>query len=315
MVAVLCAAGWATTGSAVEPSDCTTAAGPACYRTFEPAPSGGKLHYYASLAPDTAPSVGPTRALVAMHGHPRDAVKTFGAALLAVRRAGVLDDMLVVAPLFQVAAGQAGKCSSAGVPAAQDGDLLWTCSSWIEGGRAGNGSRVTSFAAMDALVAELARRWPSLRTVTVTVAGFLAGGQMVQHYIGFAADPPTASIGLRYVVADPGTWLYFDSFRPQSSHPAEGACPSLDRWKYGMGGLPAHLGRSAAEARQRYISADITLKLPLDMSAQDEIMALQTTGIPVDMLGNAKSGFLFVWTGGGVQSRQNIFRWFASNIR
>jgi len=237
LAAALCLAAFATGAAAA--TDCTASAAPDCYRAFEPPQAGGALHYYASLAP----GAGPTQALVAMHGHPRDAGKTFDAALRTVRQAGALERTLVVAPLFQVAADKAGKCSSAGVPAAQDGDLLWTCASWLEGGRAENGNGLSSFAAMDALVAELHRRWPSLRTVTL--AGFSAGAQMVQHYIGFAADPPAASLALRYVVADPGTWLYFDAFRPFPPSDAT-ACPALDRWKYGTEGLPAHLGRDCS---------------------------------------------------------------------
>ncbi|WP_398501785.1 hypothetical protein [Variovorax sp.] len=248
-VAALCLAA-AATGAAAANADCTASAAPDCYRAFEPPQAGGSLHYYASLAP----GAGPTQALIAMHGHPRDAGKTFDAALRTVRQAGALERTLVVAPLFQVAADKAGKCSSAGVPAAQDGDLLWTCASWLEGGRAENGSGLSSFAAMDALVAELHRRWPGLRTVTL--AGFSAGAQMVQHYIGFAADPPAASLALRYVVADPGTWLYFDAYRPFPPSDAA-ACPALHRWKYGTEGLPAHLGRDAAQARARYAAADI----------------------------------------------------------
>ncbi|MFD1838606.1 hypothetical protein [Paracidovorax cattleyae] len=235
------------------------AAGPACYQRFEPPGAGGALNYYASLAP--AEGTAPTQALVALHGHPRDAGKTFGAALQAVRNAGApaatLADTLVVAPVFQVAADRASRCSSPGLPAAQDGDLLWTCSSWIEGGSSANGARITSFAAMDALVAELVRRWPGLRTVTV--AGFSAGAQMVQHYIGFANPAPaggsSSAVALRYVVADPGTWLYFDAWRPHP--PADGACPGVNHWKYGTDGLPASLGRGAAQARERYAAADV----------------------------------------------------------
>ncbi|MFM9922213.1 hypothetical protein VLK31_04425 [Variovorax sp. H27-G14] len=267
----LAAAGLAlwSASAAAAPDACTAAAGPACYRAFQPPGAQGTLNYYASLAPDDAAK--PTRALIALHGHPRDAEKTFNAALRAVSnaqmradpqgdmradtRADMPPDTLVVAPVFQVAADQSAKCSAPGVPPAQPGDLLWTCGSWLEGGRAGNGARITSFAAMDALVAELARRWPSLRTVTI--AGFSAGAQMVQHYIGFAdqENAGAASLAVRYVVADPGTWLYFDAWRPQP--PAEGACPGVNRWKYGTEGLPGHLGRSAAQARQRYAAADI----------------------------------------------------------
>lgn len=260
-LAAACVALWTATGAAHAAADlaadCAAAAGPACYRAFQPPGAEGSLNYYASMASGQGQSegTGPTRALIAMHGHPRDADKTFDAALQAVRNAGALADTLVVAPVFQVAADKAAKCSAPGVPAAQPGDLLWTCGSWLEGGRAENGARIGAFAAMDALVAELARRWPSLRTVTV--AGFSAGAQMVQHYIGFA-DPARAGasrVALRYVVADPGTWLYFDPWRPQPV--AEGACPGVNRWKYGTDDLPAGLGRSAAQARAHYAAADI----------------------------------------------------------
>ncbi|WP_269759749.1 hypothetical protein [Variovorax sp. E3] len=229
--------------AAADAPGCTASAGPDCYRSFQPPGAGGTLNYYASLAPGAA---APTRVLIGMHGHPRDADKTFNAALLAVRNAGALDDTLVVAPVFQVAADKARKCSAPGVPAAEAGDLLWTCGSWLEGGPAENGARVTSFAAMDALVAELTRRWPGLRTVTI--AGFSAGAQMVQHYIGFAKHEAGATpVAVRYVVADPGTWLYFDAWRPQPVTGAE--CPAVNRWKYGTDNLPAHLGRNAAQAR------------------------------------------------------------------
>jgi hypothetical protein len=123
---------------------------------------------------------------------------------------------------------------------------------------------------MDNLLADLKRRWPSLQSITV--AGFSAGAQFVQHYVGFA-DPPNG-VRLRYVVADPGSWLYFDNLRPQPLHPERcgsektcrfrwqtldaGQCPQANQWKYGPEALPAHLQRTADAARRRYAAADIT---------------------------------------------------------
>ena len=37
---------------------------------------------------------------------------------------------------------------------------------------------------------------------------------MVQHYIGFADARTATGITVRYVVADPGSWLYLDAVRP-----------------------------------------------------------------------------------------------------
>ena len=235
-------------------ANCTSAASTDCFLAFTPPGAAGPMHYYASRTPDApAPGSAPTAVLVALHGHSRDANKTFDAALLAARRAGMLEHTLIVAPLFQVASRAAAKCETAGVPEAQPGDLLWTCSSWAAGADADDGSGPGSFAAMDALIAELARQWPSLHSITI--AGFSAGAQLVQRYVGFAAPPPTGTT-LRYVVADPGSWFYFDPVRVLPVSAAR--CPAVNRWKYGVEGLPVTLGANAAQARARYAEADIS---------------------------------------------------------
>ncbi|HEY4068638.1 MAG TPA: hypothetical protein VGM74_17170 [Burkholderiaceae bacterium] len=248
----------ASLGAAAQP-DCGAAASPECFFAFTlPGAPGqvprGQMHYYASRVPE-APGHGaaPTSVLIALHGHSRDANKTFDAALLAARRAGTLEHTLIVAPLFQVAARAAAKCETAGVPPAQPGDLLWSCGSWAAGAEADGGRGPGSFAAMDALVGELLQQWPSLHAVTI--AGFSAGAQFTQRYVGFAAPPP-AGVSLRYVVADPGSWLYFDAARVLPVGASR--CPAVNRWKYGTEGLPATLGADAAQARARYAEADIS---------------------------------------------------------
>jgi hypothetical protein len=246
------------------------------YLSFAPPGAAGVLHYYVSRPQGAPEGPPPTQALIAIHGHPRDANKTFDAALSAASLAARLKDTLVVAPLFQVPSAEARKCQTKGVPKAEDGDLLWTCESWLEGGLASNDPGFGSFDALDAMATELVRQWPSLRTITI--AGFSAGAQMVQHYIGFAADQP--GVRRRYVVSDPGIWLYFDPDRPQplrqgrpahwsacnaadattcefSFAPGSPDCINVNQWKYGTDQLPAPLKRTAAQARQHYALADI----------------------------------------------------------
>lgn len=171
---------------------------------FRVATAAGDVTYFVAQKHSTQPRT----ALVVMHGHPRDAVKTLQAAIDAAQ--GAEDSSLLVAPLFQVPEKLAARCHSAGLPQPQDGDALWRCGSWIEGGL-DNAGKTGSFNAMDNLLADMKRRWPSLQTITV--AGFSAGAQFVQHYVGFAHPP--GGVRLRYVVADPGSWLYFDNLRPQ----------------------------------------------------------------------------------------------------
>jgi len=233
--------------------------------------AAGNLSYFVAKSPPPQP----VTALIVLHGHPRDAGKTLAAAIQAARLAGDAPNTLLVAPLFQVPEAQSAHCRSAGVPPPQSGDALWSCSSWIGGGLDNQG-KISAFAALDRLLVALKRQWPTLQTVTV--AGFSAGAQFVQHYVGFAAPP--VGLRVRYLVADPGSWLYFDRLRPQplqQGRPASwracnresdcsfawqaadtGQCPQANRWKYGLDAIPPWLGRSGEQARARYAAADIT---------------------------------------------------------
>ena len=239
--------------------------------SFDLPGEAGRFHYYASSG--SAPTV--TSALVILHGHPRDARRSFDAALQAAGSAGRLPGTLIVAPLYQVPNERAGRCQSPGEPTAVPGDAVWSCSGWIAGEPSLGAHPVSAFSALDALLVELHRQWPDLRNITLV--GFSAGAQMLQHSIGFAAEPP-AGITLRYVIADPGSWLYFDPVRPTISAtsdaydfsipPASAGCPGYNQWKYGTESLPAWLPRSAAQARARYAAAQVDyLEGELDGSA------------------------------------------------
>ena len=220
-------------------------------------PGGTMLGYYIATTPASVRSI-----LIGVQGYVRDANRTWDAAAKAVADAGHADDTLVVAPIFAVAAPEAQRCQYHGVPEAAPGDALWHCGNWSGGAPAGNDPRVTSFTAMDTLIAALAREFPTARRITV--AGFSAGGQYVQRYAAFAAPPP-AGVHLRFVVADPSSFLYFDPERPQ---PGIAACPSYNRWKFGTEALPPFLGRSAAAARATYADADLSyLEGSLDRDA------------------------------------------------
>lgn len=255
-----------------------------CMLDLELPDGAGRLAYYVSALPQTATSRGPASALVVLHGHSRDGARSFNAGLAAARAAGLGANMLVAAPLFQVDAQKARRCSSEGEPAPRTRDALWSCAGWIAGSPSRGEGRATSFAALDRLVADLKTRWPSLQSVTI--AGFSAGAQLAQHYAGFAAKPPEG-MSLRFVVADPGTYLYFDRVRPalekagtavadpgecgagedypgscrlSFAEPGEQAlanCPNYDRWKYGTTRLPKRLGIKPEAARERYRQAEI----------------------------------------------------------
>ncbi|MEJ0041860.1 MAG: hypothetical protein WDM81_06465 [Rhizomicrobium sp.] len=212
----------------------------------------GVLHVYTARLPSgaLADRDAVVSALIAIHGHPRDANRTLGAGALAARRAGRASDTIAVAPLFQVSA--AGRCEFPGNPAAQPGDALWTCESWLDGGTA-EGGGPTSFRAMDMVVVDLVRHWPRLRTVTV--AGFSAGAQFVQRYIGFA-------------------------------RPAGGRAPALCRFRSG----DVALFRSAASAADgRWLRLEALPRLCLRLHMADDGDGLRA-GEPMEIRNRRGSG-------------------------
>lgn len=87
---------------------------------------------------------------------------------------------------------------------------------------------VSSFAALDALLAHFAgcSLYPVLSTVVVI--GHSAGAQLLQRYAvtGREGDALVqAGIAVRYVIANPSSYLYFEDERPDSQALAGGACP------------------------------------------------------------------------------------------
>jgi hypothetical protein len=209
-------------------------------------PGGSTLPYFTSALP--RPSV--KAILISVHGYPRDALQTWEATLEAANNAGRAADTLLIAPVFPVSQNEAARCHSPGVPMAVAGNAVWRCSTWLDGGRAQNVS-VTSFRAMDTLVTTLLTAYPAARVVTI--AGFSAGAQFVQHYVGFAS-PMARPVAVRYVIADPGEFLYFGRFRPV---PSAGACPGYDDWKLGLSKRPQDLMGTAEEVRSAYAAADV----------------------------------------------------------
>jgi hypothetical protein len=66
-------------------------------------------------------------------------------------------------------------------------------------------------------------------------------------------------VAVRYVVANPSSYLYFSSDRPVSNTEA---CPSLDRWKYGLeGDVPPYVTMAPDSLERRYAQRDVVYLL------------------------------------------------------
>ena len=122
---------------------------------------------------------------------------------------------------------------------------------------------------VDSILKRLADRtlFPNLREIIL--AGHSAGGQFVQRYAALGKGATllaTTGIHLRYVIANPASYLYFDTSRPTPESAARELaqgpdnCAAFNNWPYGLdGNLPPYVAQpiSAAAIEQHYAAQDI----------------------------------------------------------
>lgn len=200
-----------------------------------------------------------TRALIVVHGRLRNADVYFRTAQIARDAARADPDAtLLIAPQFLATLDLRAHDEPA--------DLLrWSGDAWMGGEAARGPLPISSYAVLDAIVERLADRklFPNLRHVVF--AGHSGGGQVVQRYAVAARNIATLtdeSIDVRYVVASPSTYAYFDAQRPNAqgiAAPFNAArCPGFNQWKYGMDNRPPYLDdRSRAQLEATYAARRI----------------------------------------------------------
>ncbi len=221
---------------------------------------------YANATLDT-PSLPVTRVVILLHGIKRNAGEYFenGTALLA--NAG-LDpaSTLLVAPHFLT---DADADNFPGVP-------RWAAGQWLHGSPSFSG--VSAFQVLDDLLTFVSdrQRFPALREVVLV--GHSAGGQLVQRYAIFNTTEPALAakgIHLRYGVASPSSYLYFDRQRWQNQQlqtTAQAECPGYNRYRYGLEKLPAYAGQQKLSAQQlfrRYAGRDVVYLVGADDNNPD----------------------------------------------
>lgn len=167
-------------------ASCTTAT-PACAEWIVLSSGSPRLMVFRSYALDVR-NEGITRALVMVHGGPRNAEVPFRNALAAAFLAGALDNSIIIAPRFAsntsgVANSSGGECRDTMAPE----EANWICDesrpgNWRNGGAAIGHDTVTSYDFMNKIIQELARRdvFPNLKHIVI--AGMSGGGQLTLRY-------------------------------------------------------------------------------------------------------------------------------------
>ncbi len=205
-----------------------------------------------------------TRAVILIHGATRNANTYYSTLQTAASHAYVpSSNIILIAPQFLVEVD----ISAHNLPS---NILFWSTSGWKIGHKSKSTTshprpfRISSFAVMDSLLYLLASNNPNLQTIVV--AGHSAGGQYVNRY---AAGSPMIDylkthfgITVRCVVANPSSYLYFNSERhvqgsyTQFAVPPYNviqACPTYNQYRYGLEGLNSYMSSvGATQIRAQY---------------------------------------------------------------
>lgn len=212
------------------------------------------------------PLLSVTRALIVFHGKQRNADVYNESGLEAIKRAGRAgENTLLITPQFLEDVDANAHSLSAKI-------LRWGPEQWMSGANAMN-DPVSSFDAIDSILARLGdpHLFPNLKTVVL--AGHSAGGQILQRYavVGRGGDwLQKAGIRVRYVIANPSSYLYFSAERPQLkphgeftfATPRNRCSGDYNRWKYGVLDPPPYAAQeNFAEIEKRYIQRDVVYLL------------------------------------------------------
>jgi hypothetical protein len=200
-----------------------------------------------------------TRALITIHGMGRDVEDNFQSAKLGADKSDARASTIIIAPQF---------LREVDIPASRLGPkvLRWSHGEWTAGENAMAPMPLSSFSVLDAIVLRLGdrQRFPALQQIVI--AGHSAGGQFVQRYAVVGHAPKTlsaAGIHVRFVVANPSSFLYFDDMRPAAGGtlaPFAGRATynRFNRWKYGPRNAPDYIGDVSFESLEKtYAASDV----------------------------------------------------------
>lgn len=192
------------------------------------------------------------RVLIIVHGRLRNAETYRKTAEHAAEQAGQASTTLVIAPQFL-------NESDVALHPLADTVLRWQGNEWMAGGLSTAPFALSSYGAMDQIIGRFADRqqFPALKEVVI--AGHSGGAQVVQRYALLGHDQPeldAAGVRVRYVIANPSSYAYFDERRPVAFSHA--GCADYNRWKYGLADLPAYAeGQTPATLEASYVKRNV----------------------------------------------------------
>ena len=194
-------------------------------------------------------------AVIVIHGTNRNADDYFENMQIAANSVADLSaNTLIIAPQFLTE-------SDIDHHGLDEQHLYWTSGGWKSGSNSRDEDsyprpvRIPSYAVLDSLLLHIARQFPDLEMITLT--GHSAGGQLTQRMAATSPVPEQLcgefGVGIRFVVANPSSYVYMDDQRRKSGTLSQfevpnTTCDDYNEWKYGLEDLytyPNRVGRDS----------------------------------------------------------------------
>lgn len=163
------------------------------------------------------------RAVIVIHGTHRNAKSYFDAVNRLATEEGHATDTLLIGLQFLTRADVAEHKLSKDM-------LYWSAQGWKDGLKSENGAHRSSLEVLDRVIDRVIDQNPNLEQIVI--AGHSAGAQLVQKHAAARRLDTSAWKGeLRYVVTNPGTYMYLMGERPEDTS----ACKeTYNDYRYGL---------------------------------------------------------------------------------
>lgn len=184
------------------------------------------------------------KAIITIHGSERNAHTYYSSIETLARRRGELEKILIISPHYKEV--QDTRLSN---------EFYFHPEGWLSGDEAINRQDVNSFEIVEHMVSLMADKtnFPNLKEIVIT--GHSAGGQLVQRFaVGSLLEKTFPEMSFRYVVANPGSYLYLTALRPFAG-PKNCA---FNDYKFGMDKLNTYMSqRPIAQMITDYLKKDV----------------------------------------------------------
>lgn len=182
------------------------------------------------------------RAVIVVHGVNQTAHSYYRNMRSCAKECGTFKNTIIIAPHF---------ISNKHHPA--DNELHWNNSSpsWTGGANSLNYPHTSSYMVMDEIIEKISH-FPNLEEIVLF--GHSAGGQFVQRYAAGNQIDGTINVPIRYIVANPSSYMYLNYKRPVSN--------INGNWSFGIPapGCPYNVYRYGTDFMQPYMPSKETIR-------------------------------------------------------